>query len=63
MRWGKVRLLIPCGILISGESCYADYSLDPEGTFDIPKFEGTVFGKGSAGKGEIGSKEDGFFVN
>lgn len=37
--------------------------LDPEETFDIPKFEDTVFKKGSAGKGETGSKEDGFFVN
>jgi len=42
---------------------YADYQLDPEGTFDIPKFEGTVFEKGSTDKGESGSKEDGFFVN
>jgi xylulose-5-phosphate/fructose-6-phosphate phosphoketolase len=37
---------------------------DPDGTFDIPKFEGTVFEGGATGKGEIGkSKEDGFFVN
>ena len=42
---------------------HADYLLDPEGTFDIPKFEGTIFEKGSADKGESGSKEDGFFVN
>lgn len=35
---------------------------DPEGTFDIPKFEGTVFGKAGKGVGEM-SKEDGFFVN
>jgi len=38
-------------------------SLDPDGTFNIPKFEGTVFEGGTAGKGESGSKEDGFFVN
>jgi xylulose-5-phosphate/fructose-6-phosphate phosphoketolase len=42
---------------------YADYQLDPEGTFDIPKFEGTVFEKGSTDKGESGLKKDGFFVN
>ena len=32
---------------------------DPEGTFDVPKFEGTVFGKEEASK----EKDDGFFVN
>jgi xylulose-5-phosphate/fructose-6-phosphate phosphoketolase len=37
--------------------------LDPDGTFDIPKFEGTVFGKGSTSKGQGSGKEDGFFVN
>jgi len=36
---------------------------DPEGTFDIPKFEGTVFGKDSGKSGDQSSKEDGFFVN
>jgi xylulose-5-phosphate/fructose-6-phosphate phosphoketolase len=37
---------------------------DPKGTFDIPKFEGTVFEKGASGRGQGGaSKEDGFFVN
>ena len=36
---------------------------DPDGTFDIPRFEGTVFEGGSADKGKGGSKEDGFFVN
>jgi xylulose-5-phosphate/fructose-6-phosphate phosphoketolase len=36
---------------------------DPNGTFDIPRFEGTVFEGGSADKGKGGSKEDGFFVN
>jgi len=36
---------------------------DPEGTFDIPKFEDTVFGGGSKNTGEGASKEDGFFVN
>jgi xylulose-5-phosphate/fructose-6-phosphate phosphoketolase len=36
---------------------------DPEGTFDIPKFEGTVFGKGSESGSAGSSKEDGFFVN
>jgi xylulose-5-phosphate/fructose-6-phosphate phosphoketolase len=37
---------------------------DPDGTFDIPEFEGTVFGAGAVGKGKGGnSKEDGFFVN
>lgn len=39
---------------------------DPEGTFDVPKFEGTVFEGGSEGKGEQATskdKEDGFFVN
>ena len=41
----------------------ANHFADPEGTFDLPKFEGTVFDKASAGKGEKGSKEDGFFVN
>jgi xylulose-5-phosphate/fructose-6-phosphate phosphoketolase len=37
--------------------------LDPDGTFDTPKFEGTVFAKGSTNKGEGQGKEDGFFVN
>jgi xylulose-5-phosphate/fructose-6-phosphate phosphoketolase len=36
---------------------------DPDGTFEISKFEGTMFENGSARKGESGSKEDGFFVN
>ena len=36
---------------------------DPEGTFDVPKFEGTAFEGGSKEKGESGGKEDGFFVN
>ena len=37
---------------------------DPDGTFDIPKFEGTMFESGTVGKGKDGnSKEDGFFVN
>jgi xylulose-5-phosphate/fructose-6-phosphate phosphoketolase len=37
---------------------------DPDGTFDIPKFEGTVFEGGAVGKGKDGkNKEDGFFVN
>jgi xylulose-5-phosphate/fructose-6-phosphate phosphoketolase len=37
---------------------------DPDGTFDIPRFEGTVLEGGAVGKGEEGkSKEDGFFVN
>lgn len=35
---------------------------DPDGTFDVPRFEGTVFGKEDKNVGE-GSKEDGFFVN
>ena len=35
---------------------------DPEGTFDIPQFEGTNFGKKDGH--EVGeTKEDGFFVN
>jgi len=36
---------------------------DPAGTFDVPKFAGTVFEKGSNGSGGAGNKEDGFFVN
>jgi len=36
---------------------------DPEGTFDIPKFPGTVFEEGKKGSSGSGSKEDGFFVN
>jgi xylulose-5-phosphate/fructose-6-phosphate phosphoketolase len=37
---------------------------DPDGTFDIPKFEGTVFEGGAVGKGKDGNTtEDGFFVN
>lgn len=36
---------------------------DPEGTFDVPHFEGTAFGKGAADDGKSQSKEDGFFVN
>lgn len=36
---------------------------DPAGTFDVPKFAGTAFEKGSSGSGEGKSKEDGFFVN
>jgi len=35
---------------------------DPAATFDIPKFQGTVFEKGSADRG-AGSNEDGFYVN
>jgi len=34
---------------------------DPEGTFDIHRFEGTVFGE-KGGKKEVGRGEDGFFV-
>lgn len=41
-----------------------DKGVDPEGTFDVPTFEGTVFGKEEGGgDGEGKSKEDGFFVN
>ncbi|KAL3428005.1 xylulose-5-phosphate phosphoketolase (XFP domain-containing protein) [Phlyctema vagabunda] len=36
---------------------------DPDGTFDVPRFEGTVFEGGSKDQGKAGSKEDGFFVN
>jgi xylulose-5-phosphate/fructose-6-phosphate phosphoketolase len=36
---------------------------DPEGTFDIPAFEGTVFDGGAQKKMAKGSQEDGFFVN
>ena len=36
---------------------------DPEGTFDIPKFEGTAFARGAANSSEASSKGDGFFVN
>ena len=37
---------------------------DPDGIFDIPKFEGTVFEGGAVGKGKDGNTtEDGFFVN
>lgn len=38
---------------------------DPDGTFDVPKFPGTEFEKGSEkqGKGDSASTEDGFFVN
>ena len=36
---------------------------DPEGTFDIPKFEGTVFGNDSGKSSDQSVKEDGFFVN
>ncbi|KAJ5047483.1 uncharacterized protein L3040_003307 [Drepanopeziza brunnea f. sp. 'multigermtubi'] len=37
---------------------------DPEGTFDLPRFEGTVFQGGAKGSGQGGGgKEDGFFVN
>lgn len=36
---------------------------DPAGTFDIPKFEGTVFEGGAKESGERKGKEDGFFVN
>jgi xylulose-5-phosphate/fructose-6-phosphate phosphoketolase len=43
--------------------CVLSILSDPEGTFEIPRFEGTVFDKGSSGKGEAGLKEDGFFVN
>ncbi len=63
MRLGKVRTFTSTRDSILVELCHANYSLDPEGTFDIPKLEGTVFEKGSAGKGQSGSKEDGFFVN
>lgn len=36
---------------------------DPEGTFDIPKFEGSDFEAKAAGEGKKGGKDDGFFVN
>lgn len=36
---------------------------DPEGTFDVPRFKGSVFGKDADEKKKTGSKEDGFFVN
>jgi xylulose-5-phosphate/fructose-6-phosphate phosphoketolase len=36
---------------------------DPEGTFDIPKFEGTVFEGDAKKSGTSGKGEDGFFVN
>ena len=37
---------------------------DPEGTFDIPHFKGTVFNNDQAGeKQRAQSQEDGFFVN
>jgi xylulose-5-phosphate/fructose-6-phosphate phosphoketolase len=36
---------------------------DPEGTFDIPRFEGTAFAHGAANSSDGSSKEDGFFVN
>ena len=35
---------------------------DPEGTFDIPTFEGTVSGEKTT-KDEAAKAEDGFFVN
>lgn len=36
---------------------------DPQGTFDVPRFEGTVFEGGKKDNEGGGSKEDGFFVN
>jgi xylulose-5-phosphate/fructose-6-phosphate phosphoketolase len=36
---------------------------DPEGTFDIPMFPGTIFEEGKKVSAGNGSKEDGFFVN
>lgn len=55
------------GEVRSSRSKVAEYILregkDPEGTFDTPKFEGTVFGKDVGDKGKAGSKEDEFFVN
>jgi hypothetical protein len=63
MRQGKLPSLTSCGTLISWSYFHSDHSSDPEGIFDIPKFEGTVFAKGYAGKGESGPKEDGSFVN
>lgn len=37
---------------------------DPDGTFDIPRFEGTVFDNGTVGDGKKGSSaENDFFVN
>lgn len=36
---------------------------DPEGTFDVPAFEGTAFEGGAKKEGKSGGKEDGFFVN
>jgi xylulose-5-phosphate/fructose-6-phosphate phosphoketolase len=36
---------------------------DPEGTFDIPKFPGTIFEEGKKASAGNNSKEDGFFVN
>lgn len=40
-----------------------EHGQDPEGTYDTPKFEGTVFAKKAEGEGKEGGKEDGFFVN
>jgi xylulose-5-phosphate/fructose-6-phosphate phosphoketolase len=36
---------------------------DPEGTFDVPRFEGTAFEGGAKNSGGDASKEDEFFVN
>lgn len=36
---------------------------DPDGTFDIPKFEGTVFEGGAKKDPHGGTEEEGFFVN
>lgn len=45
------------------KSYVKDKGTDPVGTFDIPRFEGTVFENGAVGKGNEGNKEEGFFVN
>jgi len=39
-----------------GELYHADHSSDPEGSFDIPRFDETVFGKDSAGKSEYAKR-------
>lgn len=55
---GEVRHQIP-----KVQQYIMETGKDPEGTYDIPKFEGTGFEKGAANSGGRGGEEDGFFVN
>lgn len=45
------------------QECIMSTGEDPGGTFDVPRFEETVFDGGAKKEGKAGGKEDGFLVN